>query len=444
MRRAQRYKKNADAVARLHKKLAAQEAKLTRLHEEHEVLRAREDALKALLTSHTALLNVTQPLRQQLAACKDSGGAALATWQAQLKALEQLGASNGLVAAAQLATASTSANGAAPPSPPAAAAQQQMSGPGAAAPQSQAAAAAAAGALLPSWARRVQELVREEGVPQILQRLSNVTGKDLALDVRQFSRDAASPLFRVWAGASNAAADKARLQQLLDKMLAGFACALVTSPNALVELNVLHLDTLEPIADVAGPEHWAFMLGQMRMTKHQMLTISLLLNVYDDHISTLLPRREELMRQQQQSADDTEQQWELLQEVAACQAEYIWSVMSTGNALFGQILEPSQTAAAIVSAYPITPTLLTIRSALQAFNGEPSESPPEAPPPRRGGSPTDQQGPSSSDRAEGSPEADAAGSPTTDYAGEKGGGEGQEVEQEQERLEELHQPSHRG
>jgi len=37
MRRAQRYKKNADAVARLHKKLAAQEAKLTRLHEEHEV-----------------------------------------------------------------------------------------------------------------------------------------------------------------------------------------------------------------------------------------------------------------------------------------------------------------------------------------------------------------------------------------------------------------------
>jgi len=232
-----------------------------------------------------------------------------------------------------------------------------------------------------------------------------------------------------------------------------------------------------------------------------MLTISLLLNMYDDHISTLLLRREELMRQQQQSADDTEQQWELLQEVAACQAEYIWSVMSTGNALFGQILEPSQvravlsdaavvgpsggrsgpvscaaanhkkplqppcrlpvprqpllpttspipthpqTAAAIVSAYPITPTLLTIRSALQAFDGEPSESPPEAPPPRRGGSPTDQQGPSSSDRAEGSPEADAAGSPTADYAGEKGGGEGQEVEQEQERLEELHEPSHRG
>jgi hypothetical protein len=42
-------------------------------------------------------------------------------------------------------------------------------------------------------------------------------------------------------------------------------------------------------------------------------------------------------------------------------------VISTSNAIYTQILEPSQCAASIVAAYPIVPTLLTLRDTLQSW-----------------------------------------------------------------------------
>jgi hypothetical protein len=199
------------------------------------VLRARECALRALLTSHTALLNVTQPLRQRMGGGNDSGGAALATWQAQLRQLEQLTSANaatkGLAngngqsaainrAAATAAAAAAVANGALVGGPngalaaaAAAAFAPPPNGVSAAAPPNGALAAAAAAAFapppngaaaaagaLPSWARKVQDMIREEGEDALLQRYSGFTGKDMADVFRTYSQEVASSLFRCVCG----------------------------------------------------------------------------------------------------------------------------------------------------------------------------------------------------------------------------------------------------
>ena len=49
------------------------------------------------------------------------------------------------------------------------------------------------------------------------------------------------------------------------------------------------------------------------------------------------------------------------------QAEIIWSVMSTGHAMWGELLDAAQVAAAVVSAYPLAPTPLAMRAALHAY-----------------------------------------------------------------------------
>ncbi len=47
--------------------------------------------------------------------------------------------------------------------------------------------------------------------------------------------------------------------------------------------------------------------------------MTVLLDLYEAHMTSLLPRREELMKKQTQCAHDTDEQWELLRELAACQ-----------------------------------------------------------------------------------------------------------------------------
>lgn len=80
------------------------------------------------------------------------------------------------------------------------------------------------------------------------------------------------------------------------------------------------------------------------------------------------------MRLQQAHAHDADEQWALLAEVEVCQSAFVWSVCGTGQALYGQIFRPHQTAAALVAAYPLVPTLLGFGKALKDVRSDSNSS----------------------------------------------------------------------
>ena len=76
---------------------------------------------------------------------------------------------------------------------------------------------------------------------------------------------------RLWSGAPAAtpAADRERLKALTDANMAHWSIILVASPESLVALNVIQLDTLDTISVQTGPDHWLSMVEQMRLTRRQ-------------------------------------------------------------------------------------------------------------------------------------------------------------------------------
>lgn len=61
---------------------------------------------------------------------------------------------------------------------------------------------------------------------------------------------------------------------MLDDLLTTFCCLLAIHPSAMVELNMLKLDTLDPLGDDSPPEWPAeqlnFALQEMHLDKHQV------------------------------------------------------------------------------------------------------------------------------------------------------------------------------
>lgn len=75
---------------------------------------------------------------------------------------------------------------------------------------------------------------------------------------------------RVRGGAPDAGECERRLRSRIDEMFAVCAIVLVARPQSVVELNVLQLDTLEPLTMEWSAERGVFMLQEMQLTKQQV------------------------------------------------------------------------------------------------------------------------------------------------------------------------------
>ncbi|KAI8475381.1 MAG: hypothetical protein J3K34DRAFT_517407 [Monoraphidium minutum] len=377
-RGAERHRKSKQQYDRLVCQVKAQERKLVCLHEERRSLNARAAALSALVASLTALLRVTAPLR---ALAGGAGARALTAWHEELQALEH-----------EFAAAAAAASPPPPHSPPPAPAPAGSSGGSAGRGGSESsggggsAAGSAAGegskgpgrppggraaeAPDPSWARLLEGMLHDSGADAVAARFGAFSAADLAAALKAFCLEASMLLFHIRAGASGAAGARLRLGALLDEFLSTCAAVLVTAPHSLIELQTMQLDTCQPTAAGFSDEQGGFVLGQMELTPDQELAAAALLDLYEAHVSALLPRRAALVEWQGQCAADTDEQWALLGEITMLQSTYVWAVLGTAHALYATVLEPHQTAAGLVAGYPLVVPLLAYSRTLRDRRNE--------------------------------------------------------------------------
>jgi hypothetical protein len=123
-------------------------------------------------------------------------------------------------------------------------------------------------AAAPTWARHME---LSDGAAAALERYRQYDVAAIAVRLQQYVHRSSVDLYRLQAGAQDAAAT-ARLEEQLAKLMALSAALLVAKPQLLGEVSLYRLDTLAPITAGEGPspEHWAFVVKQAKFSRHQV------------------------------------------------------------------------------------------------------------------------------------------------------------------------------
>lgn len=187
----------------------------------------------------------------------------------------------------------------------------------------------------------------------------------MALASRDFVRAASIDLFRIRAGASDAAEAGRRLSAALDRLMAEIATLMVVNDEAIPRSPLYNLETMEPDAAPAPADHWAFAVAEMKMTPEQEREMTELLRLFRAAVESTVARRQRLLERQQAlgaAADGG-----LLEEVERSQLEFTWRAMAFAFAAYGELLAPTQFASACVAAFPMTLSLLGVAQGLEAL-----------------------------------------------------------------------------
>ncbi|KAI8474069.1 MAG: hypothetical protein J3K34DRAFT_456927 [Monoraphidium minutum] len=203
------------------------------------------------------------------------------------------------------------------------------------------------------------------GAAAAAERYRTMDAAAVAQRVQQYVHWSSVDLFRLTAGADDAAA-AGRLEEQLGRLMAMSAALLATKPQILAEVGCYRLDTLKPYAaDPPPPTHWDFVIRQAKMSRRQELAAARLMELYSGRLAVLLPRRAALLARQAEQPGDADAQADVLADLECCELEYVYNALAFPNALYSRILRPPQAASIWVSSFPFVPQMLVLDRALQ-------------------------------------------------------------------------------